>query len=75
MKMYFWINAKEFNNMILPKNLSLKRNDTSNEFHYETVADLCELLLSVYELTCYSEDIYFDVNQKITSIISRTRTW
>lgn len=34
-------------------------------------ADITELLLSVYQLTHQSEDIYFDVNQKILSIFSR----
>lgn len=40
------------------------------EFHYEAVADLIDLLMSVYQLSGLSEEIYFDVNQKITSIIS-----
>ena len=40
----------------------------NSEFHYEAIGDLSDLLLSVYELTGYSEEIYFDVNQKITSI-------
>ena len=40
-------------------------------FSFESIADMTELLLSVYELSALSEDIYFDVNQKITSIFSR----
>lgn len=61
--------------MVSPKNLSLKKiGSNDNEHHYEVIADLCELLLSVYELTYFSDDIYFDVNQKITSVFSRICT-
>lgn len=42
----------------------------SPEYHYESVADLIDLLMSVYELSGLSDEIYFDVNQKITSITS-----
>lgn len=31
---------------------------------------MVDLLLSVYELTGLSEEIYFDVNQKITALLS-----
>ena len=40
-------------------------------YSFEVAADLSELLLSVFELTCQSEDIYFDVNQRIITIFSR----
>lgn len=40
------------------------------QFHYQTTADMVDLLLSVYELTGLSEEIYFDVNQKITALLS-----
>lgn len=36
---------------------------------------MIDLLLSVYELSGLSEEIYFDVNQKITSIISHIRNF
>ena len=49
-------------------------NNINSEFHYEAIADITDFLLSVYELTGLSEDIYFDVNQKITSIFSRICT-
>lgn len=35
---------------------------------------MTDLLLSVYELTGLSEEIYFDVNQKISSILSHIGT-
>jgi len=40
-------------------------------YGYEVGSDLSELLLSVFELTSQSEDIYFDVNQRIITIFSR----
>lgn len=43
----------------------------TSEFHYEAVADMSDLLLSVYELTSLSEEIYFDVNQKVSAIFTR----
>jgi hypothetical protein len=42
-----------------------------NPYGYEVASDLSELLLSVFELTTQSEEIYFDVNQRIISIFSR----
>lgn len=45
----------------------------SPQFHYETTADMVDLLLSVYELTGLSEEIYFDVNQKITALLTHIR--
>lgn len=32
---------------------------------------MTDLLLSVYELSALSDEIYFNVNQKVTSIFSR----
>ena len=40
-------------------------------YGYEIGADLVDLLLSVFELTSQSEDIYLDVNQRIVTIFSR----
>ena len=34
-------------------------------------SDFSEFLLSVFELTTQSEDIYFDVNQRIMTIFAR----
>ena len=48
-------------------------NTINSEFNYEAIADMSDFLLSVYELTGLSEDIYFDVNQKVTSVFSRIR--
>lgn len=42
-----------------------------NPYGYEVASDLSELLMSVFELTAQSEEIYFDVNQRIISIFSR----
>lgn len=40
-------------------------------YGYEIGADLADLLLSVFDLTSQSEDIYFDVNQRVITIFSR----
>lgn len=40
-------------------------------YGYEVASDFSDFLLSVFELTSQSEDIYFDVNQRIITIFSR----
>lgn len=47
------------------------RKEKEAGYSYEVSADFSELLLSVFEVTCQNEDIYFDVNQRIISIFSR----
>jgi len=54
--------------------LAQQKRDVGNIPHpygYEAAADFSELLLSVLELTTQSDDIYFDVNQRIVTIFSR----
>jgi len=60
------------------KNDSPKKNSISVnpylEYSYEIIADLLEFILSIYELSHFSDDIYFDVNQKIISLFTRMCT-
>jgi hypothetical protein len=61
---------QEIANAVLP----VQKKDGGNISHpygYEAAADFSELLLSVFELTAQSDDIYFDVNQRIVSIFAR----
>lgn len=43
----------------------------THPYGYEVASDFSDFLLSVFELTCQSEDIYFDVNQRVITIFSR----
>jgi hypothetical protein len=53
-------------------NLVVPKKDKEKEgYGYEMAADLTDLLLSIFELTAQSEDIYFDINQRVISIFSR----
>ena len=51
--------------------MSLATQKEGGGHGYEIGADLVDLLLSVFDLTSQSEDIYLDINQRIVTIFSR----
>jgi hypothetical protein len=62
--------TQEITNAVLAQQ-KREGGSVAHPYGYEAAADFSELLLSVFELTTQSDDIYFDVNQRIITIFAR----
>ncbi len=61
--------------MASARNLGISSGEESQGFNYEMQADGGHLLLGIYQFSMREEDIYFDLNQRIVSILTQTSSY